>query len=192
MSEPSIPTDAIPTDATASTLAPGTRDARHLTLRSWRAWQRWLLLVALLIGAGWVAVTSGVRPVQQTCDPALATDICLGSIDAALRRGLSPVHPLLLAAHAEPGPAGRPDQFGHRATVTFRMLGVGQPTSVRLFFDAGGHWGGSASVGGEELALWALLQGLVMTGGAAAGLLLVARLVRARRFPAIGAGPRLS
>lgn len=144
--------------------------------RPWR-----LLLVALLIGAGWIAFSSLISPVGQTCSPALATDICLGSIDAALRRGLSPVHPLLLTAHAEPGPAARPDQFGHRATVTFRMLGVGGPASVRLYFDAGGHWGAIASMGAAELAFLATAEGLVVSLVVAAGLGFLARRRRDRR-----------
>lgn len=143
--------------------------------RPWR-----LLLVALLIGAGWIALSSFIRPVQQTCDPGLSSDICLGSIDAALRRGLSPIHPLLIAAHAEPGPAARPDQFGHRATVTFRMLGVGDPAAVRLFFDAGGHWGGIASMSAAELAFMATAEGLMVALMVGAGLGLLTRRGRDR------------
>lgn len=120
-----------------------------------------LILVMLLVGSAWIAVGAAVRPLQVSCDPALARDACLETVDAALRRGLPPVHPLLLAAHAEPGPAARPDQLGHRATVTFDLLGVPGPVSVRLFFDAGGHWGGIADRGAAELALWVLPQGAV-------------------------------
>lgn len=140
-----------------------------------------LVLVALLIGAGWIAFSSFMRPVQQTCDPALSSEICLGSIDAALRRGLGPVHPLLLAALAEPGPAARPDQFGHRATITFGMLGVGDPARVRLFFDAGGHWGGAANIGAVELTAWVVAQGLLVAVLVGFGLRRLARPGRACR-----------
>lgn len=134
----------------------------------------------VLLGAGWVAIGAAVRPLQLTCDPVLARDVCLETIDAALRKGMPRVHPPLLAAHAEPGPAARPDQFGHRATVTFDVLGVPGPISVRLFFDAGGHWGGIASRGAAELALWTLAQGVV-AAAAAGWLWLLLRRHRAGR-----------
>lgn len=165
MSEP-----AASRDATTSTLARGAEG---------RTWGLWLLLVVLLLGAVWVAVGTAVPPLQQTCDPALATDVCLDTIDAALRRGMPRVHPVLLGAHAEPGPAARPDQFGHRATVTFDMLGVPGPTSVRLFFDAGGHWGGIATRESAELALWTAAEGVVVGGAAACGFWLLFRRRRA-------------
>ena len=133
-----------------------------------------MLLVAVLLGTAWVAMSAAVGPLRQTCDPALATDVCLETIDATLRKGMPRLHPLLLAAHVEPGPAARPDQFGHRATVTFDVLGVPGPTSVRLFFDTGGHWGGVASRGSAELALWVVAQGFVVAA-AAGGLRLVFR-----------------
>lgn len=140
---------------------------------------RWRLpLAVLLLGALLVAMSAAARPLQQTCDPALTADVCLETVDAALRKGMPRLHPLLLAAHVEPGPAARPDQFGHRATVTFDVLGVPGPTSVRLFFDAGGHWGGIASRGAAELALWAVAQGVVVAAITAGGLW---RLLRPRR-----------
>lgn len=135
----------------------------------------WLFLVVLIAGVAWVAIGTAARPLQQTCDRALARDVCLETIDAALRKGLPPVHPLLLAAHAEPGPAARPDQYGHRATVTFDILAMPGPTSVRLFFDAGGHWGGVASRDATELALWVVAQGVLVAGAAAGGLWLLRR-----------------
>jgi hypothetical protein len=122
------------------------------------------------------------RPIDQTCDPALQPDVCAETIDAALRRGMPAVHTLLLAAHAEPGPAARPDQFGHRATVTFSLLGVPGTVSVRMFFDAGGHWGGIADRQAMELAVWTIAW------AAAVGIALAAvaasierRLARSRR-----------
>lgn len=168
MSEPTATTDA--TTSTSTTA----RDAGRRTRR------RRLLPVVLLVGAVWVATGAAVRPLQLTCDPVLTRDVCLETIDAALRRGMPRVHPPLLAAHAEPGPAARPDQFGHRATVTFDVLGVPGFTSVRLFFDVGGHWGGIASRGAAELALWALAQGVV-AAAAAGWLWLLLRRQRAGR-----------
>lgn len=167
MSEPAVSTDG--TTRTTTVNLALTRDAER------RARRPWLLLVVVLLGATWVAMGAAVRPLRQTCDPALATDVCLETIDAALRKGMARVHPLLLAAHAEPGPAARPDQFGHRATVTFDVLGVPGPTSVRLYFDAGGHWGGIASRGAAELALQAMAQGVVVAAAAAGGLRLLFR-----------------
>lgn len=124
-------------------------------------WPR-ILLAAILLGAVWVAIGVAVRPVRQTCDPALAVDICLETIDAAMRRGLARLHPLLLAAHATPGPAAGADQLGHRATVTFEVLGIPSSVSVKLFFDAGAHWGGVADRGAQELVLWTVAQGVVV------------------------------
>lgn len=170
MSEPAGSTDAT-TSTSTSTLA---RDAGR------RTWRPGLLLIVVLLGAVWIAIGAAVRPLEQTCDPVLARDVCLETIDAALRKGMPRVHPPLLAAHAEPGPAARPDQFGHRATVTFAVLGVPGSTSVRLFFDAGGHWGGTASRGAAELALWALAQGVV-AAAAAGWLWLLLRRHRAGR-----------
>ncbi len=136
-------------------------------------WRR-QVVIAILAGATWTAIGAVLPPRHETCDPALAADICHETIDAALRRGLPPAHPLLLAAHAEPGPAARPDQLGHRATVTFAVLGMPGDARVRLFFDAGGHWGGVVDRGAPELAAWALAQGLVLGGGIGGGALLLA------------------
>lgn len=138
----------------------------------------WLILVALLIGGLWIATGLAVRPLRQTCDPALAADVCLETIDAALRKGMPGVHPLLVGAHAEPGPAAGPDKFGHRATVTFDVLGIPDPTTVRLFFDAGAHWGGIADRGTLELFLWAVGEGLVVAAGSAGGFRLLRRVRR--------------
>ncbi len=114
------------------------------------------VLAAILVGALWMAVGIAARPIDQTCDPALTRNVCLETIDAAQRRGLPAVHPLLLAAHAAPGPAARPDQFGHRATVRFTVLGVPGPVIVRLFFDAGGHWDGIADRQAPEMTAWTI------------------------------------
>lgn len=144
----------------------------------------WLLVVALVVGAAWVAVGIGVRPLRQTCDAALPADVCLETIDAAIRRGLPRVHPLLVSAHAEPGPAARADQFGHRATVTFEVLGIPRRVAVRLFFDAGAHWGGIPDMEAPELALWTAGHGLAVGGAAAGAALLLRYRVRRRDGPA--------
>lgn len=150
-------------------------------LPTWRAHRR-LALLAILIAGSWLVASLIVRPIDQTCDPALARDVCLETIDAALRRGLPVIHPLLLAAHAEPGPAARTDQFGHRATVTFLVLGVPGPVRVRLFFDAGAHWGGIPDHRLPELAAWTLGGALVLAVAiAAAGIGLARLLCRSRR-----------
>lgn len=139
---------------------PALESATDLAAESRRAGRtiagRRTLLAAILVGALWLAVGATARPIDQTCDPALARDVCLETIDAALRKGLPAVHPLLLAAHAEPGPAARPDQLGHRATVTFSVLGIPGPVVVRLFFDAGAHWGGVADRQLPEMAVWTI------------------------------------
>jgi hypothetical protein len=142
---------------------------------------RWLILF-VLVGSSCVAAGAALRPIQQSCDPRLAEDVCLETIDAALRRGLPPVHPPLLSARAEPGPAARSDQFGHRATVTFAVLGVPGETTVRLYFDAGAHWGGIPSRGPVELVLWAAALGGVVASAAVGGL----ELVRRRRREGLG------
>jgi hypothetical protein len=127
------------------------------------------LLGAALVGLLWVVLGVASRPIEQTCDPQLTRAVCLETIDAALRKGLPPIHPLVLTAQAEPGPAAAPDQFGHRATVHFGLAGVPGPVSVRLFFDTGAHWGGIADRGAAELAVWSLAEGIVIAavaGGA--------------------------
>lgn len=129
----------------------------------------WLIprvLGAVAIGVMWVALGVLARPIDRTCDPRLTTAICLETIDAALRKGLPAVHPLLLSAQAEPGPAAAADQYGHRATVRFGLAGVPGPVSVRLFFDAGGHWGGIPDRGAPELLAWAMGEGIVIAGAA--------------------------
>ncbi|MEJ7695101.1 MAG: hypothetical protein WKF78_00165 [Candidatus Limnocylindrales bacterium] len=133
------------------------------------------MLAAALFGALWIVAGLAVRPIQQTCDPRLTRDVCLETIDAALRRGLPTVHPLLLAAHAEPGTAANNDQFGHRATVTFDLAGPPGPVSVRLFFDAGAHWGGIPDRAAPELLVWTLAEGVVVAAAAGGLFWLVSR-----------------
>jgi hypothetical protein len=118
----------------------------------------------VLIGGLWVVLGVVARPIGETCDPRLTRPVCLETIDAALRRGLAPIHPLLLTAQAEPGPAAGPDEFGHRATVHFELAGVPGPVSVRLFFDAGAHWGGIPDRQAPELLAWSVGEGIVIAG----------------------------
>jgi hypothetical protein len=125
------------------------------------------LLGAALVGLLWVVLGVVARPIEQTCDPQLTRPVCLETIDAALRKGLPAIHPLLLTARAEPGPAAGAGQLGHRATVHFGLVGVPGPVSVRLFFDAGAHWGGIPDRGAAELAVWSMAEGIVIAGAAA-------------------------
>ena len=129
----------------------------------------------MLIGSLWVVLGMVARPFEVTCDPRLTRAVCVETIDAALRKGLPVIHPLLLSAEAEPGPAAGADQFGHRATVRFGLLGVPGPVSVRLFFDTGAHWGGIADQGEAELSAWSVAEGLVIAGAAAGAWILFSR-----------------
>lgn len=128
-----------------------------------------------MLGTLWIVLGVVARPIDQTCDLRLTTDVCFETIDAALRRGLPPIHPLLLSAHAESGPAAGSDQSGHRATVRFGLPGVPDPVSVRLFFDAGAHWGGIADRQASELLLWSVGEGVVVAGAAAGAWSLLTR-----------------
>lgn len=133
------------------------------------------VLSLVLIGLLWVVLGVGARPIEETCDARLTRAVCVETVDAALRKGLPVIHPLLLTARAEPGPAAESDQFGHRATVRFGLLGIPGPVSVRLFFDAGGHWGGIADRGTAELSVWSMAQGVVVAGAAAGAWTLFSR-----------------
>ena len=83
----------------------------------------------------------------------MVVDTCRDVGDAALRRGLSGPHPLILAARVEPGPASS-GTYGHRATVTYDLLGVPSATVVRLYYDIGGHWGGDPIALRSSSAWW--------------------------------------
>lgn len=137
---------------------------------------------AAMIGTLWVVLGVVARPIEQTCDPQLTRPVCLETIDAALRRGLPAIHPLLLTAHAEPGPAAEADQFGHRATVRFGLAAVPGPVSIRMFFDAGAHWGGIADRQAPELLSWSVGEGILLAGSAAGAW----SLLRRRRGAATG------
>lgn len=141
-----------------------------------------LLLAAALL----VVVGASLGPLSRSCAPALEEAACEGAIDAVLRRGLPGLRPLILAAHVEPGSAPRPGDLGHRATVTFDLLGVPGPTQVALHFDQGGHWGGAADRSETELAAWSLSP-LLLASVAAIGLVGATRLRQPR--PTAGAAP---
>ena len=61
----------------------------------------------------------------------------------------------------EPGAAAGAGELGHRATVTFDLLGMPAPTRVELYFDQGGHWGGESDRSDMEIAAWTLLPPLL-------------------------------
>lgn len=136
-------------------------------------------LAGLVLGIGFAAGSATVAPLAETCPlPLYAGDVCHLTIDAALRRGLAPVHPLILAASVEAGP-DHASQQGLRDVVTFRLLGVPGPTTVALHYDMGAHWGGVVDRGAPELAAWS--AGVAMAVAALVTVLLLAlgRLVDA-------------
>ncbi len=117
-------------------------------------------LVALILAAGAL-----VAPIHETSAASLSAEVRHETVVAALERGLPPLHPLILDASVEPGPASAATQLGHRATVTFVMLGVPGPTHVKLFVDVGAHWGGTPDRGAPELAMWSFLTSMLVLGG---------------------------
>lgn len=130
-----------------------------------------IVALLVLIG-GLLLVVAGVAasPLAQTCAPPLEEDVCTATVEASLERGLEPVHPLILSSHVEPGPAAGASELGHKATVTFELLGVPGPTSVRMYLDLGGHWGGAVDRSDPEIMLWALAP-LIVAGLAAVAIL---------------------
>ena len=115
---------------------------------------------------------------QGDLDPALSAGACSETIVAALKKGMPRPHPLLLAAHAAPGPASGNDQLGHRATVTFDAVGMPVPITVDLYVDMGAHWGGVVDPGSGEVELWVAIQGVL---AAAVVTALVGWAIRRRR-----------
>ena len=106
--------------------------------------RRWhvVLVITAVIALGWLILTSVVEPLRIGCGPDLTPGECRDSVRAAMARGLPRPHGLLLAADVASGPDRAPDQLGHRATVTFGILGAPAPVDVALHLDMGGHWGG--------------------------------------------------
>ncbi len=129
----------------------------------------------------WQLAASAVKPLSVTCAPELDAQVCQDTVAASLSRGLAPFHPLILSALVEPGEATGPGESGHRATVTYDLLGVPGPTTVRLFYDVGGHWGGVPSRSATELGVWALLAAALAFGAVAVVIGLGVRMVRRRR-----------
>ena len=107
---------------------------------------------------------SSVAPLRIACAPGLDVVVCQRTVIASLERGLAPFHPLIVSAFAEPGATPQAGAVGHRATVSFDLLGVPGPTTVALYYDIGAHWGGVPSRGRPELAAWALFAAGVMMG----------------------------
>ena len=141
------------------------------------------LLLVLLLAAG----ASSVAPLRVGCAPGLDAVVCERTVVAALERGLAPFHPLILSAFVEPGEVPRSGEVGHRATVTFDLLGVPGPTTVALYYDIGAHWGGVPSRGRPELAAWAVFAAGVMVGVVALVVGLGLRVIRrGRRAPSGG------
>ncbi|MDQ2965559.1 MAG: hypothetical protein M3R57_06900 [Chloroflexota bacterium] len=116
-------------------------------------------LVALILAAGALA-----PPIHEASAASVGGNVRHETVVAALERGLPPLHPLILEASVEPGPASAATELGHRATVTFAMLGVPGPTRVKLFVDVGGHWGGTPDRRAAELATWSLLTPVLVLG----------------------------
>jgi hypothetical protein len=120
---------------------------------------RGALLVALLLVAcslGLVIAGASAAPLSRSCSGALPDEACEAAVDAVLRRGMPSLHPLILAAHVEPGSAPGSEQTGHRATVEFDLLGVPGTISIELYFDRGAHWGGESDRADGEIVAWAL------------------------------------
>jgi len=132
------------------------------------------MLLVLLVAIG----ASSMAPLRISCAPGLDDDLCHQTVGASLERGLAPFHPLILTAYAEPGEAPGPAQIGHRATVTFDLLGVPGPTTVALYYDIGAHWGGVTSRTAPELAAQALLAAALAVGAVALLIGLVNRIAR--------------
>lgn len=121
-----------------------------------------LVIVGLLV----VIVGTSVSPLVRTCSAELDEAACESAVDAVLRRGLPPLHPLILGAHVEPGEAPASSQLGHRATVDLDLLGVPGTMSIALYFDQGAHWGGESDRSDVEVAGWALAPLLLAAVGA--------------------------
>ena len=119
-----------------------------------------LIAAALLIAitAVWVGVSSSVAPLRVDCTAFSGDEAaCTAAVEAVRRRGLPALHPLILSATVEPGPAPRADQLGHRATVRYAFLGAPIELGIDLFYDQGAHWGGVLDHEEAEVATWALI-----------------------------------
>ena len=109
---------------------------------------------SLTVGAIALVVSANVPPLRVECPTDdMSVEVCHDSVTASLDRGLPVPHPLILAVRVEAGPVHE-GAYGHRATVSYDLLGVPSPTTVRLYYDIGGHWGGQVDRGTFELAAW--------------------------------------
>lgn len=127
-----------------------------------------LLTAALVLGASLLVVLgTTATPLARECGAGMPERACAAAVDAVLARGLPELHPLILAAHVEPGPAAETGDLGLRATVGFDLLGVPDRTLVELYYDQGGHWGGVSERSDTAIAAWALapLLAVVAVGG---------------------------
>jgi hypothetical protein len=124
--------------------------------RRWRGAGIALALAAL----GWLVATSLLPPLRTGCDATMSAGTCSESVTAALSRGLERPHGLLLAATVAPGPDAAPGRLGHRATVTFDILGAPAPIAVALHLDLGGHWGGVVDRDRWEITMVPIVQSL--------------------------------
>lgn len=129
-----------------------------------------------------MAVGSSTAPLSRTC-VGLETTACDGAIEAVRRRGLAGIRPLILSVTVEPGSAPGPQELGHRATLTYQMLGMPDPTVIKLYYDQGGHWGGETERSDTELAAWALAP-LVLAALLALAVVVMAWRRRWRTRPA--------
>ena len=110
-----------------------------------------LLLTAVAIA---LVVGANVPPLQIECpQEGMSEEVCRDWVTASLDRGLPVPHPLILAARVEAGPVSD-GAYGHRTTVRYDLLGVPSPTTVTLYHDIGGDWGGEVDRGTWELAAW--------------------------------------
>ena len=100
----------------------------------------WLALTLII-----ASVATAMPPLRVVCGE-VETTVCEDTIAAARTRGLTRPHPLILSASVSAGPAW-PAAIGHRATVTFELAGTPGSTTVKLFYDIGGHWGGVVDSG---------------------------------------------
>jgi hypothetical protein len=134
-----------------------------------------LLIVALVV----ILIGTSTGPLNRSCGDGLSEDACSGAVRAVMLRGLPDVHPLILAAHVEAGSAPGAGDLGHRATVTFDLLGLPDQTDFDLFYDQGGHWGGESDR--EDAEITTLTFAPLFIAGAAAMAIVAFGLRRHRR-----------
>lgn len=140
------------------------------------------VMVVLLASVLLATILSSTAALHIACGPGLDTATCRATVTAALERGLARSHPLILGAAVAPGEVPEHGRTGHRATVTFDLLGVPGPTTVDLYYDIGAHWGGVVSRSPTELGLWAILVAGIVVGVVAMIPVIVVRRRRDHRL----------